>query len=76
VCVYVGLIAATMVYGVDKKTADRHTQKLQQHLADSEALLLSHSSSLTLVDAHDSGLVDIDTHVAVSHDVLLGRLDQ
>lgn len=72
-CAYLALIAGTMVYGVDKKTAEARAASLARELADTEARILAQASNLTLSDASDFGLVPTEPHVAVSGEVLLGR---
>jgi hypothetical protein len=72
---YIGLMAGAMVYGVEKKTADRSVQRYQRMLADTEASLLRSLSSLTLGDAYKLGLVSLNTRVAVTGDVVLGRAE-
>jgi hypothetical protein len=69
---YLCLIAMTMVYGVERKTADRAVSRITQELADQEAKLLSEFGALTVADAHEIGLVSLETRLAVSGDVRLG----
>lgn len=76
VCTYLALIAGTMVYGVSKKTADRAAQDMARSLADHEAQLLRSASELTMQDAERVGLVHMETRLAVTGDVLLGRADR
>jgi cell division protein FtsL len=69
---YLVLIAMTMVYGVERKTAHRAVSRITQQLADQEATLISEFGSLALEDARTIGLVSLETRVAVSGDVRLG----
>jgi hypothetical protein len=72
VVAYVGLIAATMVYGVERRAADTAARVLTQQLADEEARFIAESSALTEVDAFALGLTHLDTRLAVSGDVRIG----
>jgi H+/Cl- antiporter ClcA len=72
---YIALIAGSMVYGVEKKVADAGVSRHKQLLADREAQLLATTATLELSDALTIGLQPIETKVATSGDVRLGRSD-
>jgi hypothetical protein len=76
VCIYIGLVAASMVYAVEKRIADKASDSYKQVLADHEAKLLEKTGRLSVLDASEMGLAALMSRSAIQGDVRLGRLSR
>jgi hypothetical protein len=74
VLLYFFLIASTMIFTVQKKSAEQAIQTLKRTLADREAFYLDSAASFTMADAIEKGFVRVAERTTASGEVLLGRL--